>query len=203
MLFDQVVRSGKSRGSVSSKKPQGTRLQGPRSRELILTMLLSFSLTFALLLWERKTTAAPPQILASQRPAEVRSEPITSYRVPEQPKGVERTLPAAAAPPRTFSAPEPAEDTNHGGGALPLAFNVYNRRARGKIEGFIKNMSSQPMSIALQVVDASGQATSQAELNLAPGEQKSFGTDSGLDIHSRDRVILRSPPYQDGAMDVP
>ena len=177
--------------------------QAPRSRELILTMLVSFSLTFAILMRERKTTAAPPPTLVSQPPADVRSESISSHPAPEQPGFVERTLPAAAAPVRPSSASEAAAVTSHEGGALPLAFNVYNRHARGKIEGFIKNMSGQSMSVSLQVVDASGQPTTQAELSLAPAEQKSFGTDSGLDIHSGERVILHSPPYQDGSLEVP
>lgn len=200
-MFDQTLRGVKARSSVSGKGPGSTRLQGPRSFELILTMLLSFSLSFAILMRERKTTAAP-QTLASQPPANVRSEPTELHSRSDLPPPL-ASLPANATLVRPTAAPEAAEDTSHERDALPLAFNVYNRRARGKIEGFIKNMSGNSMSVSIQVVDASGQQTGQAELNLSPGEQKGFGTDSGLDIHSGQRVILRSPPYQDGFLEVP
>ncbi len=195
MLSDHGIDGGRTRRSVLNKRPQRMDVQGARPRELILTMLVSFSLTFAISMRERKTTAAPPRTLVSQ--------PISSHPTPEQPKLVERTPAAAPAPPRPASASEAAPGTGPQGGALPLAYNVYNRRNHGKIEGFITNMSDQPMSVSLQVMDAAGQPTTQAELNLAPAEQRGFGTDFGLDLHSRDRVILHSPPYQDGSMEVP
>jgi hypothetical protein len=166
-------------------------------------MVVTFSLTFAILMREQKTEASRPQNLASLAPQMAQSEPTPRRMAPRPPELAAPASPPAAARSVVSAAEAPTPGANPEGTTLPLAFNVYNRRAHGKIEGFIKNMSGQPMAVALQVVDASGQPTAQAELNLAPGEQKGFGTDSGLDLHSRDRVILHSPPYQDSSMEVP
>jgi hypothetical protein len=167
-------------------------------------MVVTFSLTLAILTREHRTEASQLHTLTSQAPDLAQSETPPSRMASRPPELVEPiSPPTAAARPRVSTAEAPAPGTDSEATALPLAFNVYNRHTRGKIEGFIKNMSGQPMSVALQVVDASGKPTAQAELNLGPAEQKSFGTDSGLDIHSRDRVILHSPPYQDSSIEVP
>jgi len=204
MSFDHIVRGGQARRSVPSKDLRGMELRSPRPRELVLTMVVTFSLTFAILMRGQETETLQPQAPASQTPEVARPESMPSRMAARPPELVEPVSPPAdAARSRVSTAEAPAPGASPGATVLPLAFNIYNRHARGKIEGFIRNMSGQPMSVALQVVDAAGQPTAQAELNLAPAEQKGFGTDSGLDIHSRDRVILHSPPYQDGSMEVP
>lgn len=204
MLFDRVGGGGQASRQSSTKCPKGVELHGTRPREYVLTMIVSFSLTFAILMRERITEALPSQTRAPQLLVAAHSEPISSPLTQAAPALMERTLTAAAA---AAAAPmRPSLTTaavNSEGATLPLTYNVYNRRDRGKIEGFVKNMSGQALSVTLQVVDAAGQPTTQVELTLAPAEQKGFGTDSGLDIHSRDRVILHSPPYQDGSMEVP
>jgi hypothetical protein len=175
---------------------------GPRPRELILTMLAAGALTFAIKMYGRKTEASPQPPSASPAPIVTRSEPIPSG--PPTPPRVS----VEQAPRRVPATPPPSTDAAIGAAGaenteLPLAFNVYNRRGKGKVEGFVRNMSAQPLAVTLHVVDASGQPTAQLQLNLAPAEQKPFGTDSGLDIHPGDRVVLQSPPFKDSSVEVP
>jgi hypothetical protein len=166
-------------------------------------MIVSSALTFAIWIWQRKSETLPPQTQAAQVRVAAPPEPIASLAPARQPDFADRApLPAATAPKRPAAVIAAAEDGSEVS-TLPLAFNVYNRRGRGKIEGFVKNISAQPLYVTLQVLDASGQPTAQQDLSLAPAEEKKFGTDSGLDIHSLDRVVFHSPPYKDSSIDVP
>jgi hypothetical protein len=86
---------------------------------------------------------------------------------------------------------------------LPVAFNVFNRRNRHKIEGFVTNTSRQRLYVSMEVIAADGQPSSQVVMSLEPHEKKTFGTDSGLDLHPRDRLVLHSQPYPDVTAEVP
>jgi hypothetical protein len=173
-------------------------VQDPRPREWVLTMLGSAALTFAILMWQHKTEGTAPALPVSQSPRPAQSAPVP------QPAMVQPVSSVVAAAPKRPAAPIAAvPEDNPGGPALPLTYNVFNRRGRHKIEGFVRNMSPETLSLTLQVMNASGEAAAQQNLVLAPAEQKNFGTDSGLNMQSGDKVIFRSPPYQDTTIEIP
>jgi hypothetical protein len=86
---------------------------------------------------------------------------------------------------------------------LPVAFHIRNLRDRNRIEGEARNISSIPMSLTIRAVNASTQGITELQLELAPGETKSYSTDNGLVMMSHDQIILHSPPYQDRTVRVP
>jgi hypothetical protein len=169
-------------------------VQDPRPREWVVAMIASAALTFAILMRQHKPEGTPPEL---QSPHPAQPAP-TAPPARMQPASSDLT-----AAPRQAAAPIAAVPEDKGGPALPLTYNVFDRRGRHKIEGFVRNMSAETLSLTLQVMDASGEAGAQQNLVLAPAEQKNFGTDSGLNIQSGDKVIFRSPPYQDISVDVP
>jgi hypothetical protein len=139
---------------------------------------------------------ARPTPSASERSAN-RERPMPPPETPA-PDAVP-AVPVAAA---NASAANPEADGDDYSGSLPLAYDVYNRRRLHKIEGYVMNTSRRTLSVTLEAVGAEGQS-SQTAMSLAPGERRNFGTDTGLELHENDRIILHSPPYPDGVIEVP
>jgi hypothetical protein len=171
-------------------------------RDIILTMVVSFTVSFAIMFWKRQAQEelvtmvdATPSV-AVNAPAEEPARPPTEHQQPVPPAGpidgsVDR--PAESAVPSELAPAEP----------LPVAFHIRNRRDLNKIDGDIRNITSKPMSITLRVVNSSTQATSEIHFQLAPGERKTYSTDDGLYMETNDQLIVQSPPYQNRVVRVP
>jgi hypothetical protein len=161
-----------------------------------IALVVVFVVSFAFMWWQR--TASDPALpeAASSAPALQPPPPAVEHDAPAPP------MPAPAAP----AAPPPlasaaASTTEE---LVPVDFNVYNRRRRNVIEGYVTNMTDKPLSVAVQGISASTQhLSSQIQLDLEPGEKKNFSTEDGLQLQANDSVVLHSPPYQDRSMQVP
>jgi hypothetical protein len=86
---------------------------------------------------------------------------------------------------------------------LPIAFHIRNLRDQGRIEGEVRNVSSTPLSITMQAINASTGTTSELQLILAPGQEKNYSTEEGLVMAAHDQLILRSLGFQDRVVKVP
>lgn len=172
-------------------------------RSIILTMIVSFTISFAIMFWKRQAqdrlvtmVDATPNVAVNAPAAEPARPPTTEHRQPVPPEGpivgsVDR--PAESGVPSEEAPAEP----------LPVAFHIRNRRDLNKIDGDIRNITSKPMSVTLRAVNSSTQATSEIHFQLAPGERKTYSTDDGLYMETNDQLVVRSPPYQDRVVRVP
>ena len=172
-------------------------------RSIILTMVVSFSVSFAIMFWQRKIQEGPVPI-AEAAPGVAVSAPAAA---PARPVIAEHLQAVAPASRTAANADRPAEIVMPGEEApaevLPVAFHIRNRRDLNKIDGDIRNITSKPMSITLRAVNPSTQATSEIHFELAPGERKTYSADDGLNMQTNDQLIVQSPPYQDRVVRVP
>jgi hypothetical protein len=172
-------------------------------RSIIVTMVVSFSVSFAIMFWQRKIQDRPAP-MAEAAPGVAVSAPAA---VPARPPMADHWEPVAPASRAAASADRPTEAVTPDDGApaevLPVAFHIRNRREMDKIDGDIRNITSKPMSITLRAVNSSTQATSEIHFQLAPGERKIYSTDDGLIMQTNDQLIVQSPPYLDRVVRVP
>jgi hypothetical protein len=166
-------------------------------------MLVSFTISFVVMYGQRKAQESSAPFLQATPNVEV-SAPAA---VPAGPPYAEHQEPVAPARRTVASGDRPAEavmpSEEAPAEALPLAFHIRNRRDLNKIDGDIRNISSNPMSITLRAVNSSTQATSEIRFQLAPGERRTYSTDDGLYMQTNDQLIVQSPPYQDRVVRVP
>jgi hypothetical protein len=168
-------------------------------------MVITFSVSFAIMFWQRKTQEQPvpmveatPDVAVSSPPAAPARPSIAERREPVAPAG--RTVASAD---HFSEAVQPSEEEPAPAEPLPVAFHIRNRRDLNMIDGDILNTTSKPMSITLRSVNPSTQATSEIHFQLAPGERKTYSTNDGLSMQANDQLIVQSPPYQDRVVQVP
>jgi len=179
---------------------------GSAFRSIALTMILSFIVSFAYLFWKQKSsevsaplpplavhsTAAPPRPAAALEPppSPVRSvEPMRSGAVVRQ-------------PPESADAGEATGDEQQPD-LVPITMFVRTLRGEGRIEGQIKSLSSNPLTVTIAASNRQGDETAQITLQLDPLQPKTFGTDEGMDLQSGGRLVVRSPGYRDRDAAVP
>jgi hypothetical protein len=175
-------------------------------RSIILTMVVSFAISFAVMYWQRnpqehsvpRVEAAPSIAMSAPAPIPA-GPPIAAPVAPAPPAAAKVDAPAKPASPGEKASLEEAT----GSEALPVAFHIRNRRDLHVIDGDIRNITSKPMSITLRSMNPSTQATSEIHFELAPGERKTYSTDNGLAMQTDDQLIVQSPPYQDRIVRVP
>jgi hypothetical protein len=183
-------------------------------RSIILTMVVSFAISFGVLYWQRKTQEQSVARVEAV-PADAVHGPNLAAHGPKLAAHGSAELPARPPIPehggltaQSVARVDPPEEAAQSGEeapaeALPVAFHIRNRRDLHVIDGDIRNITSKPMSITLRSVNPSTQATSEMHFELAPGERKTYSTDGGLSMQTDDQLIVQSPPYQDRVVRVP
>jgi hypothetical protein len=178
-------------------------------RSIALTMVVCFAVSFGIMYWQRKaqisavTSASVPSMPSPGAQAEAQGAMPQGPRrepIPAPVAAVPRPAPAAPANPDAASSDAGAEQPPQ---PLPVAFHIWNRHSQHRIEGDIMNGSSEPLTVTLRVESASTQQSTESSMSFEPGEKKTFSTDSGLTMHSGDRLVLLSPPYQERVAQVP
>jgi hypothetical protein len=121
------------------------------------------------------------------------------------------SLPHSRSDAKVQSAPASAQQTDSTGAAggdaptdmLPVSFNLWNRPKQHRILGSVQNLTAEAMLLTIRASNEGTQNKSaEIQIDLAPGEQKSFSSDE-LDMSTQDRLIFHSPPYQDLQTTVP
>jgi len=176
----------------------------------IITFVVVVGGTFAYMMWQRKNQAEPVSVrdAAQSSPVEVPAT-ATGTATASAPPGRQQFRPpptamlwsAATQRPAASNSSAPGEETPEP--PLPIAFHIRDLRSLNRIEGELLNVSSKPLSVTLQDVNPGAQGTSELQLDLAPGETKSYSTDDGLIMTARDQLILHSPGFKDRVVRVP
>jgi hypothetical protein len=204
-----IQQPGKYQNSSHSKlRNARSGRANPRAPEIVISIVLGFSVTLGITLWQRNTkrpaTREPettgtafiggsPAASPSERPMM-----LGSIRV-EQPKRIAQ----AAANPSPASVPP-----------MPVRF-ILNRSVvpNGSDKrhmsiavesATIRNLSDESMDIAVYVLTAATHSTSQQiHVNVGPNGEKRIGKEDGLEMRSGDRITLQSPPYPDSVTTLP
>jgi hypothetical protein len=168
--------------------PMTAGTQSSRQRlALVLTLLASFAVSVLVLLWQRRSEEAPP----SNAPAPAAA--VTSNLPP---------LRSGSAPPATPPPPASAPSEPEDSSAI-LALTVHNQRRFDKIEGHVRNDSERSLSVVLVGKDGAGSVTDSRILELKPGEQRSFGSDEGMELRAGGSVVARISGYADREIVIP
>jgi hypothetical protein len=182
---------------------------------IVLTMIASFTLTFAYLYWQRNMGRRVPvplsQSVAAATPlstlGERRARPL-----PEQ-------SPNAAISPQTarVQTVSAAQATLSGGlddPPLPVMFSLNTRpvvinddeapsRREIQNDGILLNSSDKRIAITVVEVNLPTMETTQAQLVLQPNGMMHFGQDWGLKMVSGDQLTLRAAGYQEITKTIP
>ncbi len=177
------------------------------TRSIVLTMLVSFAVSFGIMYRQRETEnrsestldaasrfavsapAAAPTTAAVRPPAAALQPPLA--RASEPVANVPRA--EEAATPEDAATAQP----------LPVAVHLWNRRDLGRFDGYVMSRANKPMSITMRAVSASTQASSEIHFELGPRERKDFSSEEGLYMETNDQLTVQSPPYQDQVFRVP
>jgi hypothetical protein len=172
----------------------------------IVVPVAVFCASFAFMMWQRQSQDQPVSIPNAARGAPVET-PATETVTAQPPPPPRQQFPAAAVsrlPVSRPSAPtvtEPSEEPP--APPLPIAFHIRNLRNLNRIEGEVRNNSSEPLSVTLQDVSPGNQVTSEWHLDIAPGETKPYSTDDGFGMTAHDQLVLHSPPFKDRSFRIP
>jgi len=158
---------------------------------IIITMIVSFSLSFAFMYWQRQTKEPT---VRQQEPLPI--PPVTAG--PSAPPKSARVRRANVVVPPAVSTAAVDEAP-----AMPVTFDIWNRRHKNKIEASLMNISDDSLLVQVHIVNQSTKQSSQLAFDLAPHAEKKFGTDDGLEMNSGDQITLQSPPYRDLTREVP
>ncbi len=193
---------------------------------MIITMAVSFAISFSILWWQRKTAdlAVPTaDLVRAARTSSVESMQIS--------RPAQQSLPALSRPPSadpagSISRPaaagkeSPATEippNNYDGPELPVMFvfgtspMVVNpeegsggsRTVKEMNDGIVSNLSENPLSLTVTEVNVPTQETWQAQISIGKGGMVHFGVNQGLKMQSGDQITLRSPSFRDLTRDIP
>jgi hypothetical protein len=180
-----------------------------RARSIIITMAVTFSVSFAFMMWQRKSQdrmasiPAAAQAPAVEAPTMAPPQPPPQYNtsvVAMAPVAPVRPMTAANTPPLSGAANQGEETPAP---PLPISFHIADRRDLNRVDGEIRNNSSTPLSLTLTAVNAKTQGTTEMHMDLEPGETKPYSTDDGLVMYARDQLIVHSPSFQDRIVKIP
>lgn len=149
-------------------------------RSILLTMIVSFAVSFAFLYWKQESRRLPaPAPPAAAPPVAPPVAPApTIARAPQAPAAARITQKPAPPPTETFEGPP-----------LPVMFNVT------PAEVHVKNSSDNPLAVTVLDENQSTRHTSQAHVLLAPNGETTVGSEDGLNMQSGDQVTVRSSGF--------
>jgi len=202
-------------GSHKGSRGAEPRRESP-ARLLIATMVVSFSVSFAVLWWQQRrpsppASPSPPRAATrvgrDQLTAPPPAAPLAASHEPESEQPQAQAPRSPAPPAHSYEGPD-----------LPVVFGIINKMVytvedeergagrnvtRNVNEAIVSNSSDRPLTITVTELDASHTKFSQAQLLLPPGVQRHFGEDLGLKMLSGDELTLGSASYRDLIQQIP
>ncbi len=158
-------------------------------------MVISFSLTVGVLLWQRRNENPPPP---SAPPA---------ASLPRIAPAVEPPAPPAAAagdsapPPAQQSAAIPThdvaqQDSSDSSNAVPMEITLRYLSGKEKWEARLKSASEESMTVQIRILSAASRSESASQHTFAAYEMLRLGLDD-LVLQTGDQITLQSAPYRD------
>jgi hypothetical protein len=168
-------------------------------RSIILTMAISFTVTFAVLWRPRQaekpleTVAAAP-VVAPPGVRQPRREPVSAAPIAPPPRAMAAPNPSNLAPDNTRAAQAPE---------LPVEIHFRSRPDLGRVQGSVINRSENELVIDATIFDPHTRENSKILLDIGPFASEPFGVNDGLEIQSGDTITLQSGSYRDRVSQIP
>jgi len=170
---------------------------------IVMTMVCSFVLALAVMLWHRQSTASASQD-PSPLPPPTPFAPAPASRLADVP--AQRLAPTPPpAPPPLAQPVNDHEDQRESANDLPIELSFRRRPAGNEGEHFnrvgwhltgrLHNLSDEALAVDISVEGEQG--PSYAQVSIDPDGDAEFGSNDGVEIHPNDRVTLHSAPYTD------
>ena len=159
-----------------------------------LTMMVSFTLTCAFILWNRRLHDQ-----ARAAPVIRQLEPVSGL----SPAAPLSNAPMAQPLPRSLQA-NAENDRNvalaaaYAKSALPI--QISYRRSPNNAQAFVAtllNKTEEAVTLEVIVFNPASEQISKTQLSMEPNQTKKIGLDDGLELASGDRITLRNPSYND------
>jgi hypothetical protein len=170
---------------------------------IVMTMVCSFVLALAVMLWHRQSTASASQDPAPLPPPNPFSA-APAVRLADAP-AQRLAPPPPLAPPPLASTVNARDDERAPSNDLPIELSFRRRPAGNEGEHFgriswhltgrLHNLSDEALAVDISVEGEQG--PSYAQVSLDPDGDAEFGSNDGVEIHPNDRVTLHSAPYAD------
>jgi hypothetical protein len=176
-------------------------MRNSQSLSIVVTMVVTFSLSFAIM-WNRRPqepsaleSMLTPVPAMTPAPVPVRSRPHGGHRDPPTAPVGAQTSPA--------SSPAVQTPTAQALPAMPVALSIGHNHRRDTTEASMVSLSESPVSIQVSIVNSSTHSSSNLRIELAPHSQQYVGTAEGVELNPGDQVTLQNPSYQDLTQRVP
>jgi hypothetical protein len=176
-------------------------MRNSQSLSIVFTMVVTFSLSFAIM-WNRRpqepsgseSTITPiPAMTPALAP--LRSRPPGGHREPST-----APIDAQTSPAGSQAVQMPAAQTLP---AMPVALSIGHNQRHNTTEASMVSLSENPVSIQVSIVNPGTQRSSNLRIELAPHTQQYIGTMEGVELNPGDQVTLKNPSYQDLTQQVP
>ena len=176
-------------------------MRNSQSLSIVVTMVVTFSLSFAIM-WNRRPQVSSgsestitPVPAMTPAPVPVRSRPYGGHREPPTaPVG------AQASPAGSPAIQSPGEQALP---AMPVALSIGHNHRHNTTEASMVSLSESSVSIQVSIVNSSTHSSSNLRIDLAPHSQQYVGTAEGVELNPGDQVTLQNPSYQDLTQQVP
>ena len=159
-------------------------------------MVISFSLTVGVLLWQRRTENPPPR---SAQPAAALPRIAAAVEAPEAP-----TPPAAAVgdsepPPAQHGDAIPTQDMaeQDSSNLVPMEITLRYLSGKKKWEVRLKSASEDSMTVQIRILSAASRSESAIQHTFAAYELLRLGYKDDLVLQTGDQITLQSAPYRD------
>lgn len=186
----------------------------PGTLPLVVTMLMSFIISFSVMWWQRKQAPRAPQGPTAPGTSILHSIPGPASLQAERPAGVRSALGPGTVTVGT-QATENASDSEVKP-ELPVMFNIVKttayvddeNRAGAKIakdvyEAIVSNGAEKTLDFTVVETNLPTMEKSESEFTLAPGNQRHFGVGQRLKMLSGDELTLRSHGYREITKSIP
>jgi hypothetical protein len=114
--------------------------------------------------------------------------PAPNVAMPPAPVVVTGPPPAPAAADNASPVDAPSEEP-------PITLLV--RRIGGTADVLLRSHADTAMQVSVRDMNPQLGQTSQVQVSLEPREARSVGAQDGLEMHSRDRIVIHVDGYQD------
>ena len=156
-------------------------------------MVVSFSLTVGVLLWQRRTENPPPP---SAQPAAAVSRIAPAVEPPAPPAAaVGDPAPPPAQPRVAIPTQDMAEQDSSN--LVPMEITLRYLTGKKKWEARLKSSSEESMTVGIRILSAASRSESAIQHTFAAYEMLRLGFKDDLVLQTGDQITLQSAPYRD------
>lgn len=165
-----------------------------RSVSIPVTMVVTFSLTLGISLWEQRRENGQPMTQATTAQTATAARTVMQT-IPESARAVPPANLAPSPPAPQSSQTDPGQP-DFSQEEVPVRFAMRQVPGQAGPKVTLQNQSPQPITVTVTAVNATSGSTSTVRATIEPYHNGNL-TDAGLIVSPTDRITIQSPPYRD------